>query len=363
MSEPDQPCLLPPRPHMERAVALGDAAYDGAFVYGVRTTGVFCRPGCAPPRRARPAHCEYFPGIRAALAAGYRPCRRCRPEIPPGTPPLWVDALIPLLDADPERRPDAATLASLGVGIESARRWFLRVHGMSLAEWARRRRLAIAFAALDAGAGLDEAAFASGFESLSGFRDAWSRVTGGPPGSGRPVDWIRTALVPTPLGTIRTCATGGAVIGLEFADRTPATPGPTHPATRTDLPRLPGPSPLLDRLAAWIADYFDGTRVEPPDIPVAPHGTPFQQRVWDLLRSIPAGTAWSYALLAERLGQATATRAVARANATNPVCLLIPCHRVIGSDGDLGGYGGGLWRKRLLLELERTGRFQDRLLG
>lgn len=227
---------------------------------------------------------------------------------------------------------------------------------MTFAAWCRAHRLAGAFRSIRAGATLDDAGFDAGFESPSGFRDAFLRTFGTPPGRARSrepavvVGWI-----PSPIGPFLGGVRDDGICLLEYADRR----GLEHQlGTLRDRCRgalVPGGHPRLGQLQEELAAYFAGTRRE-FSAPVTPRGTPFQERVWEELRRIPYGETLSYEDLARRVGRPTGQRAVAQANGLNRIAILIPCHRVIGKDGELTGYGGGLWRKRLLLELERTGR-------
>jgi AraC family transcriptional regulator of adaptative response/methylated-DNA-[protein]-cysteine methyltransferase len=161
-------------------------------------------------------------------------------------------------------------------------------------------------------------------------------------------------MVESPLGPMLAGANDRGIVFLEYTDRRMLEHNLKSLRRRFDCGIVPGQHPLLDQLREELREYFDGTR-KTFSVPLASKGTPFQDKVWRELLAIPHGTTISYDELARRIGQPTAQRAVARANGMNYVCILIPCHRVIGKDGTLTGYGGGLWRKRLLLELERTG--------
>jgi len=338
---------------MERAFAQKDAAYDGVFYVAVRTTGIFCRPSC--PSRPNLENVEFFPSIRECLAAGYRPCKRCRPLEANGSPPEWARTLIERVEAEPDARLKAADLRELGVTPERARRWFHQHYGMSFAEWCRGTRLAAAFMRIRKGAKLDDAVLDSGFESHSGFREAFRRAFGEAPGRSRQSGQrVVVTLLESPLGSVLAAATDAGITMLEFADPRMIRQSLHALRRRSGCAVVPGRHPLLDRLAAELAEYFQGAR-RGFTMPLAPHGTRFQLKVWHELRRIRYGETLSYDELARRIGQPAAQRAVARANGDNSVAILIPCHRVIGKDGTLTGYGGGLWRKRLLLELERTG--------
>lgn len=344
--------LLPSGAEMEQAVQQKDASYDGVFFVAVRTTGIFCRPSC--PARSKPENNEFFFTIRDAIFAGYRPCKRCRPIEVYGAQPDWVVALMQKIDAAPHTKITAADLHALGISPERARRWFREHYGMTFAEWCRGRRLADAFTQIRQGAQLDDAIFANGYESHSGFREAFSKTFGVPPGQSQASDYIAVQMLETPLGQLLVGAVQDGICLVEFTDRRMLEHNYTTIRERFGYPLLPVTNGAIEQLRDELARYFTGNLTE-FTVPLIPHGTPFQERVWAELRRIPHSKTLSYDELADRIGQPTAVRAVARANGMNRISILIPCHRVIGKDGQLTGYGGGLWRKRLLLELERTG--------
>lgn len=350
----DLPGLLPKREEMERAFVQKDAGYDGVFYVAVKTTGIFCRPSC--PSRPKLENVEFFLTIKECIFAGYRPCKRCHPLEANGKPPAWARELMARVEAQPDTRLQASDLLSLGITPERARRWFQQNYGMSFTAWCRGHRLAAAFMRLRRGATLDDAVFDSGFGSHSGFRSAFERIFGDAPGRSREKGQrVVVAMLETPLGPLLAGASDEGINLLEYTDRRMLEHNLESMGRRFGCPVVPGQHPLLERLREELGKYFEGQLCD-FSLPLAARGTPFQEKVWQQLCRIPYGQTISYDELARRVGQSTAQRAVARANGTNSVAILIPCHRVIGKDGSLTGYGGGLWRKRLLLELERTGR-------
>lgn len=354
-TQPD--LLLPSRGEMERAFIAKDTSYDGVFFTAVRTTGIFCRPSC--PARAKTENVEFFASIKQCLDAGYRPCKRCRPLETNGTPPPWVANLLSQVEQSPDAPLKAADLRTLGVSPERARRWFKQHYGMSFAAWCRGNRLAGAFTRIRHGASLDDATFDAGFESHSGFRDAFVRIFGAAPGRARAdASCVVVAMIESPLGPLLAGATDEGLCLLEFTDRRMLEHNLRETQRRFGCAIVPGEHRWLERARGELAEYFAGARQE-FGVALAPRGTAFQEKVWRELRRIPHGATIAYDELARRIGQPTAQRAVASANGLNRICILIPCHRVIGKDGTLTGYGGGLWRKRLLLELERTGRLPN----
>lgn len=339
---------------MLRALREKNADYDGVFFTAVKTTGIFCRPSC--PSRPHPDNVEFFGSIKECLFAGYRPCKRCHPLETSGTPPDWVARLIARVESGPDERLRAGDLRAMGVTPERARRWFQQHYGMSFVAWCRGHRLASAFTQIRNGAKLDDAVFGSGFESHSGFRDAFNRTFGNAPGRTRQNGTrIVCAMIESPLGPLLAAANDAGICLLEYTDRRMLAKNLETLRQRFDGAVVPGEHPWLAQLRRELAGYFSGNRSE-FTVPLASRGTPFQEKVWRELQRIPHGQTIAYDELARRIGQPTAQRAVARANGMNRICILIPCHRVIGKDGTLTGYGGGLWRKRLLLELEQADR-------
>jgi AraC family transcriptional regulator of adaptative response/methylated-DNA-[protein]-cysteine methyltransferase len=343
--------LLPPRRELLQAVDQKNADYDGVFFVAVKTTGIFCRPSC--PARALPVNVEFFGSIKECLFAGYRPCKRCRPLETNGTPPAWVATLMERVQSTPDSRLRTEDLRDLGVTPERARRWFQQHYGMSFAAWCRGHRLSGALSQLRQGANLDDAVFDSGYESHSGFREAFSRAFGDAPGRARNGgSQIVMAMIESPLGPLLAGASDVGICLLEYTDRRMLEANLAALRKRFDCPVVPGEHKWLAQLRRELAEYFDGKR-SGFAVPLVFGGTPFQNKVWRELCRIPYGETISYDDQARRIGQPTAQRAVARANGMNRVSILIPCHRVIGKDGSLTGYGGGLWRKRLLLQLEQ----------
>jgi AraC family transcriptional regulator of adaptative response/methylated-DNA-[protein]-cysteine methyltransferase len=343
--------VVPSRPEMERAFYAKDPSYDGVFVTGVKSTGIFCRPSCSARRPLR-RNLEFFGTIKEALFAGYRPCLRCRPLEADGRPPAWVERLLAAVDESPEPRLRAPELRALGITPERARRFFKQSYGLSFDAYCRARRLGRALAQLREGADLDSAACDAGYESLSGFREAFGRAFGQPPGRGRQGDCAWTAWLRTPLGPMIAGATSRGLCLLEFTDRRMLEAQVATLTRRLRLPLVPGENDHLRRIRTELDEYFAGRRRE-FGVPLHVSGTPFQERVWAELARIPYGETRTYAHLARAVKRPRAVRAVGQANGMNRIAVVLPCHRVVNSGGQLGGYGGGLWRKRRLLALEQ----------
>jgi AraC family transcriptional regulator of adaptative response/methylated-DNA-[protein]-cysteine methyltransferase len=336
---------------MERAYLARDAAYNGLFFLGVRTTGIFCRPTC-PARKPLPKNVEYFRSAREALASGYRPCKRCQP-LEADDQPAWAAELLAEVERRSAARITEGDLRGRGIDPATARRYFQRQFGMTFQAFARARRLAGALTQIREGAALDQAVFASGYESHSGFRDAFARTFGQSPGKCRGDDCVLLSWLRSPLGPLVAGATAGGICLLEFTDRRMLETQFKTVRKSFAMPAVPGTNEHLQRLEVELAEYFAGSR-QKFTVPLVYPGTPFQQQVWSELLQILYGQTRSYQELAAAVGSPQAVRAVGRANGQNRLAILIPCHRVINKSGALCGYGGGLARKQWLLELERA---------
>jgi AraC family transcriptional regulator of adaptative response/methylated-DNA-[protein]-cysteine methyltransferase len=316
---------------MYRALLRHDPTYEGVFWLGVRTTGIFCRPTCRA-RTPKRENVEFFAAPSEALHAGYRPCMKCRPLDHGRKPPELVARLLVAVERDPLRRYRDAELAELGIDASTARRQFKRYCGMTFQAYHRARRMGLALADIRKGKTVIDSQLDQGFESGSGFREAFTRIVGAAPSRARDVTVLHARWLETPLGSM-----------LALAD---------DRGLRLNARVLPGDHPLLAQIARELAEYFAGTRMQFAT-PVVLTGSAFQSTVWRALQAIPAGATNSYGELAARIGRPSAVRAVGRANGDNRLSIIVPCHRVIGADGALTGYGGGLWRKQKLLDHER----------
>lgn len=324
---------------MWRAVAASDPSYDGRFCYGVTTTGIFCRPSCKsrPPRRE---NTRYFPGPAAALAQGYRPCKRCRPDALLAPAQDTVLAARRLLDdgfADPGIL--AALPGRIGLSRFHLARLFRQHTGRSPQEYLQAVRITKARDLLAAGSlSATAVAFEVGFNTPARFYAAFRAATGSSPRAWRQANAVATAYLDSPLGPLAVSATAAGVTAVRYV----AASG--QPAA--DLPAC------LRQALAELAAYFAG-RLTAFTVPLRPDGTPFQRAVWEKLATIPFGATIAYRDLAAALGAPRAVRAVGAANGRNPINIIIPCHRVLGADGSLTGYSGGLEKKQWLLDFER----------
>lgn len=342
---------LPARAEMEEAFLKSDPSYDGIFFTAVRTTGIFCRPSCRA-RKPLPSNIEFFASVREALFAGYRPCKRCDPALPQDGAPAWVKQVLAEVEQHPDQRLQDADLRRIGVDPARVRRYFLQHYGMTFHAYCRGRRLTGALRLLRSGAALDDVALGSGWDSHSGFRDAFAKTFGAAPGKGASAACIVTTAIDTPLGPAIAGATDEGLCLLEFTDRRMLEAQLKRLQSMLKQPLVPGEHPHLARTREELARYFDGALTD-FTVPLVFRGTAFEERVWRELLLIPSGETISYAELARRVQSPGAQRAVGRANGMNRISIIIPCHRVVNSDGKLGGYGGGLWRKHWLLTLEK----------
>jgi AraC family transcriptional regulator of adaptative response/methylated-DNA-[protein]-cysteine methyltransferase len=331
-----------------RALVDRSPQHVGAFYAAVKTTGIFCIATCRA-RKPKLENVDFFTDLKEPLALGFRPCKVCRPtENSPDVPPQVARA-VALVREDPRRRIPDAELRTLGLSPELIRRWFLKHHGFSFQAYQRMLRINGAMAELKGGRSATEAALGSGYESLSGFAYTFKKVTGNAPSNAAPP--LVMHRFSTPLGPMFVCASEKGVCLLEFTDRrmleTELRDLQRHFRTRI----LAGENEHTREAESQLGEYFNGKRTV-FSVPLDAPGSAFQTRVWDALRSLPFGEATHYQALAERIGSPSATRAVAAANGANRIAIIIPCHRVIGKDGSLTGYGGGLARKEWLLAHE-----------
>ncbi|MHC8314165.1 bifunctional transcriptional activator/DNA repair enzyme AdaA [Pseudomonas sp. LB3P31] len=343
---------LPPHNEMVRAMLERDTAYEGVFFTAVKTTGIFCRPSCTA-RKPKPENVEFFAHADECLSAGYRACLRCKPLDAAAIAPDWVQKLLTAVDTTPDRQWSDAQLLAEGIEPLKLRRWFKQHFGMTFHAWLRTRRLGMALGGIKQGASIDNAAFDSGYESLSGFRDAFQKsfhMTPGRAASSEPLLFTRLT---TPLGPMIAMAERRGLVLLEFLDRPALTREVEALQTRYGYAIAPGHNAHLRQIEDELAQYFAG-KLTVFNVPLHLPGSEFSRLVWAELVKIPYGHTSTYGSIAATLGKPGASRAVGLANGHNRVSIVVPCHRVIGADGSLTGYGGGQPRKAFLLRLENA---------
>jgi len=329
---------------IERAVE-----FTGIFFVGVKTTGVFCISVCRA-RKPKRENVEFYNDFKSALDAGFRPCKVCRPTENACTAPTFIEQALQLVREKPKERVSDTELRQHDISPERVRRWFLQNHGITFQAFQRMQRVNVALQELKAGRTTIDVAFDSGYESLSGFGYTCKKLTGSAPSESRQVILIHRFT--TPLGPMFVCATERGVCLLEFVDRR------MLETEFSDLQRLfkaniiAGENNHTRQTEKEIGEYFVGHR-RTFDLALDSPGSEFQHTVWEGLRSVSFGETGNYQSLAADIGKPTAVRAVAAANGANRVAIVIPCHRIIGKDGSMTGYGGGIARKAWLIAHEK----------
>jgi AraC family transcriptional regulator, regulatory protein of adaptative response / methylated-DNA-[protein]-cysteine methyltransferase len=342
-------------PRFWRAIQTRDAEYDGIFWYGVRSTGVFCRPACSS-RQPKRENVIFFALPEAARQAGFRACLRCRPDDLRLRDPQaeLVESVCRFIDLNLEEQPNLERIGQeVKVSQFHLQRVFKKLMGITPRQYAEARRAQKFKDRIKSGQSVTGAMYEAGYGSSSRLYEKASAQLGMTPatyGKGGAGMKINYAIVECPLGRLLVAATGRGICSVTLGDRAEE----LRENLRAEYPRAeiePDETRLHAQVQTLLA-YLEG-EMPHPDLPLDAQGTAFQKRVWEELRRIPAGDTASYGEIARRIGQPTATRAVARACATNPVALVTPCHRVIRENGELGGYRWGIARKRRLLEMEK----------
>ena len=326
--------------------------FEGVFWMAVKTTGIFCRPTCTA-RKPKPENVEFLDNTKDAIQKGYRPCKVCKPLVNPDETPLDIRKLLIELSENPGLKLKDVDLVERGLQPITVKRWFLKHHGMTFHAFQRTFKINSAFKKLQQGENVLDVALDNGYESLSGFNDSFKNVFGVSPKNSKMEKIVDLKRIETPLGTMIACANENGICMLEFSDRKALPTELKEISKHFDANIVQGENPHFKTLEKELEEYFEGKRKD-FTVPLSPVGTDFQKKVWEILRTIPYGTTRSYQQQADILGNPKAVRAVANANGLNKISIIIPCHRVIGSNGTLTGYGGGIWRKQKLLELEKA---------
>jgi AraC family transcriptional regulator of adaptative response/methylated-DNA-[protein]-cysteine methyltransferase len=337
---------------MYQALIDKDVAYEGTFIAAVKTTGIFCRPTCTA-RKPKQENVEFFQTTKEAILKGYRPCKVCSPLEKMGETPAHIKEILAELNADPAKKFRDADLLQKGIEPITIRRWFLKNHGVTFQAYQRMFRINSAFKKIQNGEPVTSVAFDAGYESLSGFSDSFKAIFGVSPSNSRDKQVINITRLETPLGTMFACAAEQGICLLEFTDRKMLETELKTLAKQLNANIIQGANPHFDVLKQQLAEYFEGKR-KTFTVPLYFPGTPFQQTIWTVLQTISYGTTSSYKQQAIAVSRPEAIRAIANANGMNRISILVPCHRVIGEDGSLTGYGGGIWRKKWLLDFEKT---------
>ena len=336
------------------ALSSRDRRFDGRFVYAVSSTRIYCRPSC-PSRRPARHRVSFFPSPQQAEAAGFRACLRCRPHTVQGSlPEQRIEQARQYLDQHTEETVTLRRLAGeVGLSAFHLQRAFQRSIGLSPKAYQDARRIERFTALLKRGESVTRATYEAGFGSSSRVAERVSNTLGMTPSafrSGGTGVTLRYTTVGTPVGRMLIAKTERGVVSVSLGDNTDELVA----LLRTDYPRalLTHDPHGLKRETQALRRCLDGYPLS-DDFPFDLQATAFQRKVWKALRDIPRGSTRTYREIAHEIGQPTAARAVARACATNPLAIAIPCHRVVREDGNLAGYRWGLEKKKRLLALEQ----------
>lgn len=332
------------------ALVTRDEQFVGIFYVGVKTTGIFCIATCRA-RKPKFENVEFYTEVKDLLRNGYRPCKICKPTENTNEPPKEVQKAIDLLNASKDRRLSDWQLKQEGISPEKIRRWFNKHHGVTFQAYQRMIRINLAYQELKKGNSVTDSAYSSGYDSLSGFGYTFKKLLGKSPEESKDKSIILIERITTPIGPMFACSTEKGICLLEFTDRRMLETEFQDLQKRLNAVILLGENDHITQLKIELAEYFNGDRKE-FSVSLDTPTTTFRQQVWNMLMQIPYGQTASYKEQAIKIGNPKAVRAVASANGHNRVAIVIPCHRVIGSDGSLTGYAGGLDRKKWLLELE-----------
>jgi AraC family transcriptional regulator of adaptative response/methylated-DNA-[protein]-cysteine methyltransferase len=334
-----------------QAILDKNSLYEGVFYTCVKTTGIFCRPVCTA-RKPKPENVEFVESIKTALARGFRPCKVCKPVAPKDETPENIKSVLEELHQNPFLRIKDYQLRERGIEPAYLRRWFKKHYQMTFHAYQRMLRLNLAFQDIQKGKTVTDAAFSNGFESLSGFNESFKSFFGDPATiSSKEKLVITIERINSRLGPMYACASERGLCLLEFTERRMLEREFKDLQKRLKAVILPGKHPHIEQAKKELEEYFKGER-KAFEVKLDTPGTDFQNKVWNQLLKIPYGETRSYKKQAEMLGNPDAVRAVARANGMNRIAIIIPCHRVIGENGELKGYAGGLPRKRWLLDFE-----------
>jgi len=339
---------LPSVDEMYRALLDKNSQYEGIFIVGVKTTGIFCRPTCTA-RKPKKNNVEFFNNTAEALKNGYRACKVCRPMKVEGEQPEWIVSLLKEIESDAIKKWKDYELEKLGYSPSKVRRYFKKHHGITFQSYLRMSRINNAFQKIKEGDTVTKTAFSEGYDSLSGFSETFKNLTGFSPGKRGEIITINR--IATPLGPMMIGVVNEGLCLLEFTDRKMLETQLNVLKKRFQAELVTGRHPMIEKTREQLGEYFAGRR-KTFEIPLAVPGSEFQQKTWDALLEIPYGVTRSYKQQANVIGDINAVRAVARANGENRISVIIPCHRIIGSDGSIVGYGGGIHRKQWLLKHE-----------
>ena len=333
-----------------KALIERDTQFVGTFLVGVKTTGIFCIPTCRA-RKPKFENVEFFTEMNELLQHGYRPCKICKPTQSSNEPTEEVQKALALIKANPKEKIKDYELRQNGISPESLRRWFNKHYGITFHAYQRMLRINNAYQELKGGKSVSSSALENGYESLSGFAYTFKKVVGKSPTKSKEKNIVLVQRITTPLGSMFVCSTEKGICLLEFADRKMLETEFKDIQRLLNATIIMGENEHIKQTKKELKEYFDGKRTT-FEVTLDAPGTVFQKTVWNALLKVPCGETRSYQGQAIALEKPKAVRAVANANGCNRIAIIIPCHRIIGKDGQLRGYGGGLERKRWLLDHE-----------
>ncbi|MCF6312455.1 MAG: methylated-DNA--[protein]-cysteine S-methyltransferase [Verrucomicrobiales bacterium] len=334
-----------------RILGTKNTEYDGIFVTAVKTTGIFCRPSCRA-RIPKAENVTFYDTAQEALENGFRPCKICKPMQMIGNTPAYIEGIIAELQKYPHEKISDSDLKRKGHEPHTIRRWFKKNYGVTFHQFQRMVRINYAFTHIKKGESVTFSAFESGYDSLSGFNESYRSIFGDSASKSKHRMVVNTLRFSSPIGSLIACASETGICFLGFVGQEKLEENVAAIQKELAAVMIPGLNPHLNQVRKEVGEYFKGSRTR-FSVPLHMIGTDFRKQVWNELLNIPYGKTCSYSEQAVAMNHGKAVRAVASANAMNKISIIIPCHRVIGSRGELSGYAGGLPKKQWLLDLEK----------
>jgi len=329
-----------------------NTAYVGIFYVGVKTTSVFCISNCRA-RKPKRENVEFFPTFKVAITNGFRPCKICKPTENANESPIEVKNAIKLVKNNPKEKISDFKLRENGISPDKVRRWFKKNYSLTFHAFQRMYRINNAYKELKDGKKTINTAYDTGYESLSGFGYTYKKIIGKSPTKSANKQIILINRLTTPLGCLFICATDRGICLLEFTDRKMLETEFKDLQKAHNAKILIGQNMHTKQAKKELEEYFKGER-QTFDVSIDALGSEFQKNVWNLLAKIPFGTTTTYSKLAKKLSSTTTVKSIKRANGFNRIAIIVPCHRVTREDGNLIGYGGGIERKKWLLNHEKS---------
>lgn len=328
-----------------------DSKYIGIFYVGVKTTSIFCISICRA-RKPKKENVVFYKTSTEALNNGFRPCKICCPTENSTKAPAQVIKAKNLIKDYPNEKISDDKLRKEQISPDFVRRWFKKNYGITFHAFQRMYRISNAYKELKSGKTTTETAYDLGYDSLSGFGYTYKKLLGKSPSTSQNQKIILINRLTTPLGPMFVCATDMGICLLEFTDRKKMETEFERLQKLLNSKILIGENQHIDQLKGELKEYFEGKR-KSFEVKLHILGTDFQKEVWNALKKIPFGTTSTYQQQSDKINKPKAIRAVAKANGHNRISIVIPCHRIIGKNGNLTGYGGGIERKKWLIDFEK----------